>query len=473
MRLRQLISLSLVTLAPLVAACGDDADPVEPPLDARIRVVHASPDAPAVDVFAKGGATALVSNLAYGQVSPYFEVPEGSYELEIKAAGTATVAFTTPAIAVGGDKTYTTVAAGFLASQGADDKFRVLAFEEAFAPPGAGKVAVRVVHAAADAPTVGVDIGADDPARPEVASLARFADTGAAGIALPAGAPFRVGVTARGAPRPTISAPALPQGAELFVMAIGRLGDLPRQSTGFSLLAIGEAAVLGTLAQDPTVIALHASPDAPAVDIREGARDGLLIGNLAYGQVKSVQVPPGTYDLEFYGAGSPAGTPAAAAPSGGLVAGQRYLAIATGFLTPAAGEPAFRLVAARDDFDIDVDSARIGAIHASPDAPIVDIGTATGVVMATPRLVEDLEFGEVAGGAGLEVPAATLRIGVAPANAANAVATFPLTTIAGLRAFAVATGALTPAAGEQPFRLSVVNTSVWPWTVTAIAPNPN
>jgi Domain of unknown function (DUF4397) len=473
MRLRNLLSLSLLALAtPFVAACGDDGT-TEPALNARIRVVHASPGAPAVDVFAKGGATALVSNLAYGAVSPYFEVPEGAYELEIKATGTTAVAFTTPVIEVTGDKTYTAVAAGFLASQAADDKFRVLAFEEAFTPPGAGKVAVRVVHAAADAPTVGIDVGADDPARPEVASLARFADTGAAGIALPAGAPLRFGITAGGASVTTFSAPALPEGGELFVVAIGRLGDLPRQATGFSLLAVGEAAVLGTLAQDPTVIALHASPDAPSVDIREGARDGLLIGNLAYGQVKSVQVPPGTYDLDFYGAGSPAGTPAATSSSGALVAGQRYLAIASGFLTPVAGEPPFRLIAARDDFELDADSARIGAIHASPDAPVVDIGTATGNVMATPRLVEDLAFGQVAGGVGLEIPAATLRIGVAAANAPNAVATFPLTTAVGLRAFAVATGALTPVGNEQAFKLSVVNTSVWPWTVTAIAPNAN
>ncbi len=140
--------------------------------------------------------------------------------------------------------------------------------------PGAGQVTARIVHASADAPTVGIDVGADDPTAPEVAALDRFADTGAAGVALPAGPPL-------GPPPPP-------------------LGDLPRQATGFSLMAVGPTGLVGTIAQDPTVFALHASPDAPAVDIREATSDALLIDNLAFGQLERVQVPPGDYTLDFY-----------------------------------------------------------------------------------------------------------------------------------------------------------------------------
>ncbi|MBE7451995.1 MAG: DUF4397 domain-containing protein [Kofleriaceae bacterium] len=466
------IPLTLAFAAPL-AACGDD-DATDPQPDtARLRVVHASPDAPAVDIYAQGVATPLVTNLAYGQVTPYLELDEGTYTLELRAAGaTGAPAFTTGPLWVGDDKAYTAVAAGFLASTADADRFRVLALEEGFTAPGADQVAVRVVHAAADAPTVGIDVGADDPANPEVPSLARFADTGAAGIALPAGQPLRIGIAAGGATVTSFSAPALPGGAELFVIAIGRLGDLPRQPTGFSLAAIGDAGLVGILAQDPTVYALHASPDAPDVDVRVAANDALLIGDLGYGELRGVQVPPGSYELDFYAAGSAPGTPAASAQVPGLAAGQRYLAVATGFLAPGSGEPGFQLIAVADELAIDASGARLGAIHASPDAPAVDIATATGQVMDSPALVAGLAFGAAAAGAGLEVPAASLRVGVAAAGQSTAVATFDVTTVDGLRAFAVATGALAPAAGRQPFRLTIVDTSASPWTATAIAPNP-
>ena len=50
-------------------------------------------------------------------------------------------------------------------------------------------------------------------------------------------------------------------------------------------------------------------------------------------------------------------------------------------------------------------------------------------------------------------------------------ATFDVTSLAGLRAFTVATGALEPAPGEQPLELIVVDTKNEGWTATEIAPN--
>jgi hypothetical protein len=473
MRLRSLAFTFPASLALAVPLLGCTEDTEEPaPGAARVRVVHASPDAPAVDIYAAGVAAPLFSDLSYGEASAYIEVPEGAYTLEVRPAGQpdAVPAYTVD-VTMLPEQQYTAIAAGFLASTDDGDRFRVMALQEGFTAPAADQVAVRIVHAAADAPTVGIDVGADDPARPEIAGLGRFGETGASGVALPAGQSLRIGIAAAGTNVTTFTTPPLPGGSELFAVAIGRLGDHPRLATGFSVMAIGEGGALGTIAQDPMVYALHASPDAPAVDIREANSDALLIGGLGYGAIKGVQVPPGNYTLDFYGAGSPAGTPAVSMPVNGLAAGQRYLAVATGFLSPAAGEPGFRLIATADELAIDPTRARIGAIHASPDAPAVDIATASGNTMAQPALIEDFDFGEIAGGEGLAVPPATLRLGIGAANAPSAVATFNVTTSAGMRAFAVATGALSPAAGEQPFRLTIVDTSRSPWSASAIAPN--
>jgi hypothetical protein len=62
---------------------------------AKVRVVHASPDAGPVDVIPRGGQ-ALVSGLTFPEASPYAEVPAGSYTLDVNAAGTNKTALTVP-----------------------------------------------------------------------------------------------------------------------------------------------------------------------------------------------------------------------------------------------------------------------------------------------------------------------------------------------------------------------------------------
>ncbi|WP_117595183.1 DUF4397 domain-containing protein [Haloprofundus halophilus] len=51
----------------------------------RARAVHASPDAPAVDVYIDGDAA--VEGLEFQDVSPYLSVPAGTYQIAIAPAG--------------------------------------------------------------------------------------------------------------------------------------------------------------------------------------------------------------------------------------------------------------------------------------------------------------------------------------------------------------------------------------------------
>ncbi len=62
----------------------DDNTPPEETLnDSRLRLIHASPDAPNVDVLV--GETPLFEDVGYGE-GEYFELPSGSYELDIYPA---------------------------------------------------------------------------------------------------------------------------------------------------------------------------------------------------------------------------------------------------------------------------------------------------------------------------------------------------------------------------------------------------
>jgi hypothetical protein len=79
--------------------------------NAKVRVVHASPDAGPVDVIPRGGR-ALVSGLAFPEASPYAEVPAGTYTLDVNAAGTKKTALTVPDANLASGGVYSAFAVG-------------------------------------------------------------------------------------------------------------------------------------------------------------------------------------------------------------------------------------------------------------------------------------------------------------------------------------------------------------------------
>lgn len=192
----------------------------------------------------------------------------------------------------------------------------------------------------------------------------------------------------------------------------------------------------------------------------------MLVSDLAFGELSGpVQVPPASYTLDFKATGNSATAASATTPD--LAAGERYLAIATGFL--GGGDPTFRLLPLGDGFTLGAATAYVRVVHASPDAPAVDVGTVSGgVVTAVPAFV-DLAFEESSTATGTSLPIGSLAIGVAQTGTTAPVATFDLTTTAGLRAFAVAAGSL-GGTGES-FRLVILDTSVFPWTAAVVFPN--
>jgi Domain of unknown function (DUF4397) len=79
--------------------------------NAKVRVVHASPDAGPVDVIPRGGE-ALVSGLRFPDASPYAEVPAGTYTLDVNAAGTKKTALTVPDAKLASGGVYSAFAVG-------------------------------------------------------------------------------------------------------------------------------------------------------------------------------------------------------------------------------------------------------------------------------------------------------------------------------------------------------------------------
>lgn len=82
--------------------------------NAKLRAVHAVPDAPAVDIIPEGG-DALVEGLEFPNASPYAEVPAGSYTINVNAAGTDDTLISADA-AVESGVTYSAFAVGTAAA---------------------------------------------------------------------------------------------------------------------------------------------------------------------------------------------------------------------------------------------------------------------------------------------------------------------------------------------------------------------
>ena len=82
--------LALTTIAAALAACGGDDSNDD---QAYLRVLHASADAPDVDVALNGDV--VLRDVSFQQGTGYLEIEDGLTTVEILVAGTETVAFST------------------------------------------------------------------------------------------------------------------------------------------------------------------------------------------------------------------------------------------------------------------------------------------------------------------------------------------------------------------------------------------
>lgn len=154
------------SVASIEAVVAEDARAANPG-KAKIRLLHASPDAPAVDVkLNSGNGPAVFTNSAFKDISDYIEVDGGTYTFVITPAGSATEVVVFDPVTVANGGVYTVVAHGTL-DAGDNYPFAVRVFVDI--NPGnayvdltvaAPKSNVLVVHASPDAP--GVDLLVDD-----------------------------------------------------------------------------------------------------------------------------------------------------------------------------------------------------------------------------------------------------------------------------------------------------------------------
>lgn len=115
---------------------------------AQLRLIHASPDAPAIDVYVDGQR--LTTALKFTDATTYVSFPSGSHTVQVfsATAGPASQALLAASVEFNEGVAYTIVAADRLAQLGAvvlTDNLAVGSGEQAY---------IRLIHASPDAPSV-------------------------------------------------------------------------------------------------------------------------------------------------------------------------------------------------------------------------------------------------------------------------------------------------------------------------------
>lgn len=114
--------------------------------DAYVRVVHAVSDAPNVDVYVDG--TKTVSNAPFKAVTPYGNVPAGSHDVKITAAGDANTVVFDGKLDLKAGTYYTVAAVGYLANI----KPKIFTADGLNTDPG--RAEINVYHLSPDGPRV-------------------------------------------------------------------------------------------------------------------------------------------------------------------------------------------------------------------------------------------------------------------------------------------------------------------------------
>jgi hypothetical protein len=234
-----------------VAAFSGGGDASAQAGNARLRVLHASPDAPAVDVYLDGAEA--VSNLAFSSITDYVPVPAGPHAVQVfpaSANGSGTPVIDAPSLTLDAGKDYTVAAVGQLAS------IEPLVLVDNNAAPASGNAHIRVVHASPDAPNVDIFAAGAGVVVPNLPFKQ------ASGyLPLPAGS-YDLEVRGAGSQTAVLSLPdtTLEAGRVYTAFAIGLAGGDPALTVKLTTDAVAQQAAQGT----PTPAPATPAPTAAA-----------------------------------------------------------------------------------------------------------------------------------------------------------------------------------------------------------------
>ncbi len=391
----KLKAILLASAAFALAACdSDDVEPLttggplaNPQNGLVVQVIHAVADAPAVNV-TLGSST--IPGLDFKGSIGGIGIEAGTYNVAVDAIDAAG---TIPGVIGPANIPFTANTITTIVAVGSTATIQPLIAEQPLVAPAAGNARFFVLHGVEGAGVVEVFASAAGVAPTAGDSLGTFDFLGEIGPAeVPAG-DYLITVTDGGVGGTVLYDATLTLSDGLDAVLVATPTTTGGGTAALSL--VGHARNINATvefrdADDPGLVrVVHASPDAPAVDvIADGA---VLIPDLSFpnafpDNASLTPLPPATYEIEVSPAGAYPGT--VVIPDDGSTI---PLAVAAGSSTEvlAIGELAsITAITATDDPRPIAVYAKVRAIHASPTAGAVDIHvTAPGGALSADTVV--------------------------------------------------------------------------------------
>ncbi len=429
---------------------------------ARLQVIHNSPDAPDVDIFANGDL--FISDLAFREATAFVDVPAGvEIDLAIAPAaigiGGAVATFENVTFMDG--ETYIAVANGIVSGSGYNplQPFTLSLFSGAREEAITGSnVDVLVLHGSTDAPIV--DVVEDNLGLTLVDNLSYSQFAGYLSLDL---ANYTINLTSDDGTATYLSynAPLAAlnlQGQAITVVASGFL-DPSANSNGASFGLWVALASGGDLIPLPTATAriqvIHNSAD-PAAALVDAYITSLFSGttsvdNLGFRQATPFVDVPANVEITVEVAG-----PDSDGPGSGLVTQNFTLEDGTTYIITASGNVgtgfnptvpfSFEVFADAREAAQSMSEVDVLVLHGATDAPAVDVSEANSGT----SLIGNLQYAQYSGY--LSLPEADYLLGIAPAGGSDiAVFQAPLAALnlEGAALTVLASGYLNPAVNNN------------------------
>jgi len=332
--------------------------------DGSVRFVHASPDAPAVDILLDGAPVAQA--LEFGDVTEFAAVSPGDHSIQVVPAGEeANAALADQTLDAGSDQAYTVAVANLL------NEIEIQTFQSNLDDLPEGQSRVRMVSLSPDAGELDAfQVGGDqwfDNVNFGDETDHRDVDAGT----------YDLDIRLNDSDQTLLSVPGLEIGSgdEYSLYVLGRQSDQSLSVLPLVVSVQAPCAValsIGEGAENACLRVIHASLDAQPVDIY--LEDALVAENLE----------PGS-STEFIAVPSGEGRTVKLVPVGGSVDDfivESGVDLSSGDAREVViGGTADDLKVVNEEFDlspISVDQARLRIVHASADAGDVDVHVTDG-----------------------------------------------------------------------------------------------
>lgn len=145
-----ILSVSLFALFGFTA-CSEDESPVMPvPTETSlVKVVHASPDAPGVDLLVDNKVAG--TNLTFPNSTGYLKVNSGTRNVKVNVTGSSTTVIEAN-LPLAANKNYSVFAVNSVSN------IEAIVLEDDLTVPASGKAHVRFIHLSPDAPSVDITL---------------------------------------------------------------------------------------------------------------------------------------------------------------------------------------------------------------------------------------------------------------------------------------------------------------------------